>query len=60
MLEMLLIDRINRHIHSNNMLNKKQYGFLPQKSTFHAALAKIICTGSLTTKELSDNDQPGF
>jgi len=38
-LEKLLIDRINHHLHSNNLLNKNQYGFLPQKSTADAALA---------------------
>jgi len=29
-LEKLLIDRINHHLHSNSVLNKNQYGFLPQ------------------------------
>ena len=38
-LEKLLIDRINHHLHSNNLLNKNQYGFFPQKSTVDAALA---------------------
>jgi hypothetical protein len=38
-LEKLLIDRINHHLYSNNLLNKNQYGFLPQKSTVDAALA---------------------
>ena len=35
----LLIDTINHHLHSNNLLNKNQYGFLPQKSTVDAELA---------------------
>jgi hypothetical protein len=38
-LEKLLIDRINHHLHSNSLLNKNQYGFLPQKNTVDAALA---------------------
>ena len=38
-LKKLLIDRINHHLHSNNLLNKNQYGFLQQKSTVDAALA---------------------
>ena len=38
-LEKLLIDRINHHLYSNNLLNKNQYGFIPQKSTVDAALA---------------------
>jgi hypothetical protein len=38
-LEKLLIDRINHHLYSNSLLNKNQYGFLPQKSTVDAALA---------------------
>ena len=38
-LEKLLIDRINHHLHSNNLLNKNQYGFLPQISTVDGALA---------------------
>jgi hypothetical protein len=38
-LEKLLIDRINHHVFPNSLLNGKQYGFLPQKSTINAALA---------------------
>jgi len=38
-LEKLLIDRINHHVFSNSLLNKNQYGFLPQRSTIDAALA---------------------
>jgi ribonuclease HI len=39
LLEKLLIERINYHLHSNNLLNNNQYGFIPQKSTIDAALA---------------------
>jgi hypothetical protein len=39
LLEKLLIDRINYHVFSNNLLNDNQYGFLPQKSTTDTALA---------------------
>jgi hypothetical protein len=38
-LEKLLIERINRHVFSNSLLNENQYGFRPQKSTTDAALA---------------------
>ena len=38
-LKKLLIDRINHHLHSNSLLKKKQFGFLPQKSTVDAAMA---------------------
>ena len=38
-LEKLIIDRINHYLHSNNLLNKNQYGFLPQKNTVDTALA---------------------
>ena len=38
-LEKLLIDRINHHLHSNSLLNKNQYGFLSHKSTVNATLA---------------------
>jgi len=38
-LEKLLIDRINHHLHSNSLLNKNHFEFLPQKSTVDAALA---------------------
>jgi len=31
-------DRINHHLH-NKLLNRNQYGFIPQKSTVDAALA---------------------
>jgi hypothetical protein len=38
-LEKLLIDRINHHIHSHGLLNGNQYGLIPQKSTVDAAMA---------------------
>ena len=38
-LEKLLIDRVNHHVYSNNLLNENQYGFLPQRSTVDAAMA---------------------
>jgi len=38
-LEKLLIDRINHHVYSNNLLNENQYGFIPQRSTVDAAMA---------------------
>lgn len=39
LLEKLLIDRINHHLHTNKLLNKNQFGFTPQKSTVDAAMA---------------------
>jgi ribonuclease HI len=52
-LEKLLIDRINHHLHSNSLLNKNQYGFLPQKSTVDAALAaKEFAQAHLQQKNL--------
>jgi ribonuclease HI len=38
-LEKLLIDRINHHIHSHRLLNGNHYGFIAQKSTVEAAVA---------------------
>jgi len=38
-LEKLLINGINHHVFSNSLLNEKQYGFLPQKSTIDTAVA---------------------
>jgi hypothetical protein len=38
-LEKLLIDRINHHIHSYRLLNGNQHRFIPQKSTVDAAMA---------------------
>jgi Reverse transcriptase (RNA-dependent DNA polymerase). len=39
LLEKLLIDRINHHLHTNKLLNRNQFGFTPQKSTVDAAMA---------------------
>lgn len=38
-LEKLLINRINHHVFSNNLLSNNQYGFTPQKGTVNALLA---------------------
>ena len=38
-LENLLIDKINHHLHSKRLLNESQCGFLPQKSTVDASMA---------------------
>jgi hypothetical protein len=37
-LEKILINRIMHYIYSNNLLNKKQFGFTPRKSTTDATL----------------------
>jgi len=37
-LEKLTIDRIQFHIHSNDLFNDNQYGFIPQKGTVDAAM----------------------
>ena len=39
LLERLLISRINHHVHTNKLLNRNQYGFMPQSSTVDAAMA---------------------
>ena len=54
-LEKLLINGINRHVHKNELLTDSQYGFTPQKSTTDAAIEakKIHGTGK---KEGGDND----
>jgi len=33
-----MIDRILSHIHSNDLFYDNQYGFIPQKGTFDAAM----------------------
>jgi hypothetical protein len=38
-LEKVLITWIMHHVHSNNLMNKNQYGFTPQTSTVDAAMA---------------------
>ena len=37
-LEKLLINRIMHHVHQNELMNRKQYGFTPQKSTIDAIM----------------------
>jgi len=39
LLENLLINKINHHVHTNNLLNRNQYGFIPQSSTVDVAMA---------------------
>jgi hypothetical protein len=39
LLEKLLINRINHHLHTNTLLNRNQYGFIPQNSMVDAAMA---------------------
>jgi len=38
LLEKLIIDRILFHIHSNDLFNDKNYGFIPQKGTVDAVI----------------------
>jgi hypothetical protein len=38
-LEKLLINRINHHVFTHDIMNKNQYGFTPQRSTTDAAMA---------------------
>jgi ribonuclease HI len=40
-LEKVLINRINHHVFSHDLINKNQYGFTPQKSTIDAAMAMM-------------------
>ena len=46
-LEKLLINRINYHLYSQNLLNNNQFGFTPQRSTIDAAMAvkKLVTDG---------------
>jgi len=37
-LEKLLINRINHHVFTHDIMNKNQYGFTPQRSTTDAAM----------------------
>jgi hypothetical protein len=55
-LEKLLIDRINHHAYSNNLLSENQYGFIPQRSTVGAAMAAKDFADKLATKKLGDYD----
>jgi len=38
-LEKLLINRINHHVFTDDIMNKNQFGFTPQRSTTNAAMA---------------------
>ena len=38
-LEKLLINRINHHVFTHDIMKKNQYGFTPQRSTSDAAMA---------------------
>lgn len=38
-LEKVLINRINHHLFSHDLMNRNQYGFTPQRSTIDAAMA---------------------
>jgi hypothetical protein len=38
-LEKLMINRINHHVFTTEYINKNQYGFMPQTSTFNAVMA---------------------
>ena len=38
-LEKLIINRINHHLYANECMSNNQYGFKPQASTIHAAMA---------------------
>ncbi|KAJ4430663.1 hypothetical protein ANN_19253 [Periplaneta americana] len=53
--EKLIIDRIMYHMHSNNLLNTNQYGFIPQKSTEDAVLNVVNWA-----KEVLANKQIGL
>jgi len=47
----LMIDRIMFHIHSNDLLNDNQHGFIPQKGTVGAAMeVKTFIEESLRLK----------
>jgi hypothetical protein len=37
--EKVLINRINHHVFSHDLMNNNQYGFTPQRSTIDAAMA---------------------
>ena len=38
-LEILLINRIMHYVNTRNLLNRNQYGFIPQTSTINAIMA---------------------
>jgi hypothetical protein len=52
LLERLMIDRILFHIYSNDLFNDNQYGFIPQKGIFDAAMeVKNFIQESLRLKQ---------
>ena len=52
LLEELMMDKIQFHIHSNDLFN--QYGFIPQKGTFDAAMeVKTLIEESLRLKQFA-------
>ena len=52
LLERVLIDRINFHIFSNDLINNNQYGFIPQKGTVDAVIqVKHFVEESLRQKQ---------
>ena len=52
-LEKVLINRINHHIYSHNLMNTNQYAFTPQRSTIDAAMAvKDVVEEGLLAGEL--------
>jgi hypothetical protein len=51
-LERVLINRINHHIYSHDLMNTNQYGFTPQKSIIDAAMAVKDFVEGLVAGEL--------
>ena len=50
-MEKLMIDRTLFHIHSNDLFNDNQYGFIPQKGTVDAEMeVKTFIEESLRLK----------
>ena len=43
-LDQLLINRKNYHLHRNELLTKRQFGFTPQRSTIDAAMEAKLFT----------------
>jgi hypothetical protein len=52
LLEKLLINRINHHLHTYKLLNRNQYGFIPQNSGRRSNGSETIRTLPYTAKEL--------
>ena len=52
LLETLMIDRISFQVHSNDLFNDNQYGFIPQKGNVDAAMeVKSFIEESLRVKQ---------